>query len=477
MSAALLSYLFGHFAARNIYLESSTVGTSIENAVGLYQVRPDPKTHELGLFLDGEDTRSLPTDESGPLGIGKLTSARGLFSRSQALIDGYNDAVSDFILGFTNHFYRDPETPDTINIRLRAIDENLAPANPAAVLRIKAGNFNPITDLPTGDRGIERVRALLGSGDIYDPTQPVASAEDMVSEPAAREKTTDPVRDAITAITTEVDTLRIELGSKRLTTITNDTILDAFGTKVATLRRPVEEVFGSNIFSAGFNSRAGFGCGFKMAPDRCPLDAPDVELRCLVAGIACIERYQYGELSPFHRRLVDIVEADLTFFWTFGPWRWAEIVMLCWLGVLVEGLTRLGVQYAGRDPDGLSWEPRESTRTLLKLSYAPPLCMIVIWMLFMTDILDSETRVTDSFAGFIPIAFMLGLFPNLGYSLLERTARTIFHRTSVAAPRKRPEPKERTERGTAPAASDERPDFSEFKAAIRRATTAPLRND
>ena len=75
----------------------------------------------------------------------------------------------------------------------------------------------------------------------------------------------------------------------------------------------------------------------------------------------------------------------------------------------------------------------------------------------------------------MPIAFTLGLFPNLGYALLERLARALFWETSVARPRP---PRRRvitTEHGTPPTVSGAAPDFAAVRERIKRHGTAPFR--
>ena len=215
----------------------------------------------------------------------------------------------------------------------------------------------------------------------------------------------------------------------------------------------------------------------ELAELRAPVDAFFGDAVADVPGCSrLLPRGVQGD--PFYARLTQRVMAEVGFFWTVGPWRWLEVVLLTWLGVLAECLTRLGVRYAGLDPQRRRWEPRETGRTLLKLAYAPALSMVALWTLLATDALAADGAVwAGGVASFVPIAFALGLFPDLGLMLLERLARALFGETSVARPGAGPERLFRTERGTPPVAAGAAPDFAVVRRQIIRHGSAPLRRD
>ena len=77
----------------------------------------------------------------------------------------------------------------------------------------------------------------------------------------------------------------------------------------------------------------------------------------------------------------------------------------------------------------------------------------------------------------MPVAFALGFFPDLGFTLLERLARALFGETSVARPAAAPERVFLTERGTPPVAAGAAPDFAAVRRQIIRHGSAPLRRD
>ena len=150
------------------------------------------------------------------------------------------------------------------------------------------------------------------------------------------------------------------------------------------------------------------------------------------------------EETRFHQDLRTVVERNAGFFWVWGQFLWCEIMMLAVLGVVTRKLVVFAAAYAsGRGHDGSTdlgsadpthplWQPRESVQTLMQLVAAPIFSLVIIWILKLTDLISVKPMIGDVWSNsIVPIAFLLGLFPSLGYEVLHGLARGAFGRRMV----------------------------------------------
>lgn len=124
------------------------------------------------------------------------------------------------------------------------------------------------------------------------------------------------------------------------------------------------------------------------------------------------------------------------FFWTMGKFRWLEALLLAALGVLVRRLLDFSLTYARLRRPGLlggnelpvPWNPRESVRTVVYLAFTPFLALAVVWALTATDILADDAILLGDIVshGIILISFLLGLFPDVAYDVLNRVVQGVF---------------------------------------------------
>ena len=97
IAATLLAvYLGSHYLLRQQYLASPPVEQSIAAAVHLYYVAEDDRSGRLGLMLEGEPVTLRPGDP-GPLGIGRLSPARGLLAEARSRLAAYDRRLDAFL--------------------------------------------------------------------------------------------------------------------------------------------------------------------------------------------------------------------------------------------------------------------------------------------------------------------------------------------------------------------------------------------
>ena len=137
--------------------------------------------------------------------------------------------------------------------------------------------------------------------------------------------------------------------------------------------------------------------------------------------------------GSFRTAIQELVVENAGFFWTMGGLKWLEVVLLAGLGVLVRRLIDMSRQYGrvrlNRDDEGhVVWQPRETVRTLMYLVYAPVLALVIVWILTATDLLAADLTLLGEtlFHALIPIAFLLGLFPDVGHGVLIRAGQAVF---------------------------------------------------
>ena len=178
--------------------------------------------------------------------------------------------------------------------------------------------------------------------------------------------------------------------------------------------------------------------------------------------------------SLFHCRLAKIVRDNTGFFWTAGKFLWFEIVLLSLLGLVISRLVHLCKQYMSDEP--FVWEDRGLWQTLLMIPATPIIALVIVWILSITNLLSIKPVLGHTWtSGIVPIAFLLGLFPHLGYDILQGLAKGVFNRplrgwqapTRDVVQRPIPDP-------DGPQ-SDERPSLDRLAAIIRQRFTAPFR--
>ena len=176
--------------------------------------------------------------------------------------------------------------------------------------------------------------------------------------------------------------------------------------------------------------------------------------------------------SLFHCRLKEIVRDNAGFFWTAGKFVWYEIMLLSLLGLVISRLVQLCKQYISDEP--FVWEDRGLWQTLLLIPATPITALVIIWILSITNLLSIKPVIGNTWtSAVVPIAFLLGLFPHLGYDILQGLAKGIFNRPLRAWQASIRRPTSALAGG--PPLADDRPSLDRLAAIIRQRFTAPFR--
>jgi len=444
---ALVAYFAAHYELRDRYLQTPAVEQAIAAAVHAYHVAENAETGRLELTFEGTPL-GLHAGANAPFGSRRSPAVRGLLAEAESRLDAYDRrleaALRDWLAGFAPVEGR----PGWLEAPLQRFAGPQIEAQSGEVVRIHTGSLRPLVELTANEAGARRLLALLMRAEVYD-LRIVASARGSLGEPRRLDDRTllPAVRESLAQIQRETVARRIQLGSRRLDEPTPVALVGSVCQELVALRDPIDVFFGSAV------------PGFTIC------ETAEEAARAVVG-------------DPFHARLASLLRAEVEFFWTFGPWRWLELVLLTWLGVLTQCTARLGLRYVGRGPDQRRWDPRESGRTLLELAYAPAVSMVVVWTLLVSGWADPEARVAGGgVALFVPLAFFLGLFPDLGFGLLDRVVGAVFR--EAPAPQLTPQaPHSVTllrERGTLPVPAGSAPDFGAVREQARRHASAPLR--
>lgn len=438
---ALAGYLTAHYRLRSDYLLSPAVEEAVSSAVARYQVTEDPETGRLALTFEGRTLGLLGVDGRDP---GSIPGAYGLLTEARARLSAYDRRLDRYLRDILASFQRSPGRSGEVEAPLARFAERGFEAAAGQVVRIRTGALRPLIDIETNEVGARRLLRLLDGAQVYDTRVPAKVSEvDRLPAFIVPANVMPGVLEGVQRIEREVARREVRLGVERLESPTASQLSGSVCDGLAELRGPLGAFFGGRV--AGFP-----GC----PPARS-------------GGV---------EVDRFSERLTARALAEVGFFWTAGPWLWIEVVLLTWLGVLTECLTRLGARYAGVDRRGRRWEPRETGRTFLKLAYAPAVSMVVVWTLMMTSTIEVGGSVWQgSGVAIVPVAFVLGLFPNLGFALLERLAQAVFRDTSVASPESSTERVFRREGGTPAVSPGAAPDFTAVRRRIARHGSAPLR--
>ena len=191
----------------------------------------------------------------------------------------------------------------------------------------------------------------------------------------------------------------------------------------------------------------------------------------------CCERDKQCDVddgTTFHKSLREVIERNAGFFWTSGRYFWFEIMSLAILGALTHQLVLFARAYAARRAEKGVWRPRESIRTLMHLVVAPIFALVIIWILSATNLVVVQPVVGEIWSNAtVPIAFLLGLFPTLGYDVLRGLASGLFNRHF------RDDERDNAERKQIPGVSDDPedapPSLFRLGQRIRRHATAVFR--
>ncbi len=422
MTVLLLSYFGAHDFARQFY--EPPARALLHNAVSIYQIGEDPETDRLAVLVSGVPYTPA-SDTAGPLGVGKLPSVRGFLFDTSQRAKAYNRAVAARI----ERFSAKPSESQSGKLEIDIAD--LSPgADPDVYFLVRDPNPGHRFELPPNEVGLRRLRALLASpGTGFNRGQRRNAVGEFVS--LARAVPSVRVKDAVARI------VEASLKNREAIRLAPTEIDEAI------CRRAVAEYLES----------------FDRLRTTLGTDFP---------GTASSHRFKTD--------LASIVNQEIGYLWIFGSWRWLEILFLTWLGVMTEHLVRLGQYYVKRHPNRAAiWDPRESLRTFLKLTYAPVVSMVVIAAILFSDVMDFQFDVGDGAYSIVVLAFIFGYFPHLALSLLKKLATSVLQTTTVA--RQPPEAQPGISRVDSPpeVPDGSPPSFAATRVAIVRHATAPLR--
>ena len=492
----LVAYAWIHERYSDNYQRSIEV--ELTNAVKVYHWRAHPRTGELQLMVGETPHSQAEQPEKGPLGIGKLPSVRGLLLDADNAFNAYSDALSDEINRILDGFYRSPADYHSMRIELSVLapkqDRNLllrddtqnedaekegpqkgdAPNTPPKqlVLEVPAAAVVALRNEIPSESVAKRLIAALEGGKVHD----VHVDLNRVGENGTSgdgEK-----RDPLEAITPDVipDAVQGAGGEvcRRFTALGDPLREVLFKTTSPTQSSGNGK--GDECVFLGIG-RGDYGAGSKPndgASKACPAGQ---ERRC------------------FHATLFELVQSNPGFFWLVGPFRWLEFIMLAGAGVLLRRLVDFGEAYARlvrvlrnmrRIPPGakveqhpMRWEPRESLRTLIYLVSAPVIAVVIIWILAWTELLSAELVQLGGLSAnaAIPLAFLLGFFPDLGPMVLTRVVGGVFGDTSDTVGRhQKPAPVEEVTVAKPDRDTGSQPSFAAFRARVRTHATRPFRD-
>lgn len=409
---AVALYVWYHHEQRCDYIKH--INPQVADAVQLYALRHHVVTGALEIRV-GDVPYTFDPNDRGPLGIGALPEARGVLTRATEVVDRYNSALHAYIDGLLDAFYPSPNSLHHMLVPLGALD--------------------PKTAVGVDDQADDSKQADDSNG-----TAPASSAEDWYRLRVSVESYSwvrhqypnDQALNALIDLVGGATLVRIEPGRKlqvvpAIAGARHDRVAEAaerVRTKRDKLRAPLKCLF---------EKPASKGCAM---PDCTTFSG------CSDATSTCAksENPHATNETLFHRQLRTVVERNIGFFWVSGKYLWYEIMMLAALGVVTRKLVRLATDYAAGDAKR-KWQPRESIRTLMHLAVAPVFSLVIIWILTLTHIISVKPLIGDVWSnGTVPIAFLLGLFPSLGYKVLQGLAEGVFGRRLVdeKAPKARP---------------------------------------
>ena len=464
------AYLSIHHWLHNRYLDS--IDPEITNSVKMYGLQVHPRTGILELQVAGKPYVSTDR-EAGPMGIGKLPAARGLLTSAATTLDKYNRDLADYVGSLLKSFSVLHTNPRYMKTPLSVI----------------APEFHRNL-VESCDCGTSKTVMY----ELHVPVESVIDVQRLYPNERAAAKLIDIIDGGIIK--------RLRSGERDSKTISSShsagqkerKVSDEVYGRIKTLQQGVCRIFVHQNQNAAPSEGGPFQC--EIAPSS--NDDGKEGKTCPSSETQSID-LRPGE-SKFHRDLKCVVRDSAGFFWTSGRYLWWEIMMLAFLGVLTSRLVQTGRHYArgagengfremnldvhtGRHYAGgtdrtLVWQPRDSVRTLMYLATAPIFALVIIWILSLTNLLSIEPMLGDVWSNAaVPVAFLIGLFPSVGYDVLQGLASGLFNRSS------------RQEEGTIEArrwripilregaAPDEGtpPSFDVFRARVRHYATAVFR--
>lgn len=428
------TYVVAHQLLRDCYLED--IRPQVEDAVRSYGLVSNPRTGVLELYA-GDAPYDRKSDARGPLGIGSLPAARGVLNDAVTVIENYNAGVRRYVEALQDEFFRSPHNQHYMAM----VAPQQASTQTQLRFRVPAASFLRTLQEYPNEKSLDVLIDMIARA---EPTR--VKIDDGTEDPDDEGKAS-------------VKELVCEMCRRR-----------------KELRADVTLLFGPSISSAAAcqpDGRQGDGEFPTALDDQSESvahgeDSPD---NCLDRTSA--QQCDGAEETAFHADLRGVVEGNTGYFWVAGTFFWYEIMALAVLGVLSRQLVLFARAYRSGGRSKRVWRPSESLRTVMYLFVAPIFSLVIIWILSATHIVVVKPVIGEVWSNAtVPIAFLLGLFPTLGYDVLRGLAKGLFNRPFVDQ-RAKARPQE------IPAMPDDdagaRPSFAELRRRIRHHATAVFR--
>ena len=498
----VLAYIVLHYELREKYLKH--IGANIANSVMMYGIQAHEKTGELVLSL-ADKPFSMADEEPGPLGIGDLAATRGWLIQSSSVVENYNARLKAYVERLSAQFDFSRNRPNFVIADLSSIaprwhqgrskecddaDGSKEPDGATDCIRIfriraphesiyglrhRYPNERTAEALVSIIRGstVEQVETRQDARPYRPETEPAASATDAAPATEAAAPATEA---AASATETEASATETEAVSGKIAhEICENLNRMQSGVRALFYRAQKPPQTTDDARKVRVSTCKEFQPFFLYSDTTDPL----TPTKSIDDGnndqkhIACPSDTLN---SRFHCRLAQIVRDNTGFFWTGGKFLWFEIILLSLVGLGVSRLVNLCKQYMRDEP--FVWQHNGLWQTLLLVPVTPIIALIIIWILSITDLLSIKPVLGHTWtSAAIPIAFLLGLFPHLGYDILQGLAKGVFNRplrgwqarTKGVVQHPIQEPEESVRSG------DDGPSLDRLAAVIRQRFTAPFR--